>query len=161
MNFRYLCLCLVFLANHAHAALWREVGTVEETGTQVSVDDSTLAVDRGSIVTGWVKFDFAKPQERDGQKLSGYISHRMVDCAANRYWVMEGWGYPSSNAEPVRLYSTTQEWQMPPPDSEAEIASAALCVESQTIFEQLGITARLQIVWGMLQTFINRSLMIH
>lgn len=141
MMLRLLLLYLLVFASAANAAQWREVGEMD-SGTLVSVDDKSLSVDHDSIVTGWIKFEFAKPQLRDGQKLTGYVSQRMVDCASNRYWVMDSWGYPPSNAEPVRLYSTAQEWQLPPPDSEAEIANAALCFETTSF---LGLT------WGRLE----------
>lgn len=159
MSFRLSLLCLVFLATTVHAAQWREVGEVGETGTLVSVDDRSLSVDHDSIVTGWVKFDYAKPQERDGYKLTGYASQRMVNCEINRYWAMDSWGYPSNNGEPVRLYSTVQEWQMPPPDSEAEIASAALCSEAQSFlglaWGRFEIFSRLQTVWSILKGAIS------
>ncbi len=128
-----------------------------ETGTIVSVDDTSLSVDHDSIVTGWVRFEFAKPKERDGHKLTGYVSQRMVNCEINRYWVMDSWGYPSNDAEPVRLYSADQEWQMPPPDSEAEAAAAALCVETKS-FLGIGfdIFSKLQTAWSVLKGAISR-----
>jgi hypothetical protein len=157
MILRLFLLFLLLFASSAHAAKWREVGEVSETGTIVSVDDGSLSVDHDSIVTGWVRFEYAKPQERDGHKLTGYVSQRMVNCEINRYWVMDSWGYPSNNAEPVRLYSADQEWQMPPPDSEAEIASAALCNETLS-FMGIGfeIFSRLQTVWSILKSTIAR-----
>lgn len=160
MSLRFSLLCLVLLANTAHAAQWREVGEVGETGTIVSVDDGSLSVDHDSIVTGWVKFEYVKPQLRDGNKLTGYVSQRMVNCEINRYWAMDGWGYPSNDAEPVRLYSAVQEWQMPPPDSEAEIASAALCNEAQSFlglaWGKFEIFSRLQTVWSILKGVMGR-----
>lgn len=152
--------CLALLATTVHAAQWREVGEVGDTGTVVSVDDRSLSVDHDSVVTGWVKFEYAKPQQRDGNKLNGYVSQRMVNCEINRYWVMDSWGYPGSNAEPVRLYSAEQEWLMPPPDSEAEIASAALCSEAQSFlglaWGQFEIFQRLQTVWSIIKGAIAR-----
>lgn len=156
---RWLVLLMV-CAQAANAAEWREVGEVPATGTLVSVDDSSFVTERGSIVSGWVKFDYAKPVERDGRKLVAYASRRMVNCEMNRYWVMDGWGYPPKDAEPVRIYSTDQEWLMPAPDSEAEIASAALCVEGSSIlgfaWSGFQIVSRLQTVWNTIKGTIFR-----
>lgn len=153
---RLLLFLLLVSAISAHAGQWREVGEVGETGTIVSVDDASLSVDHDSVVTGWVRFEYPKPKERDGYKLTGYTSQRMVNCEINRYWVMDSWGYPSNNTEPVRLYSADQEWQMPPPDSEAEIAAAALCNETMS-FLGIGfdIFSRLQTVWSILKGAIS------
>jgi len=145
----------VVLVQSATAAEWREVGTVPDGGASVYVDDASISVDHDTIVKGWVRFDYDKPQERDGHKLDSYASQRMVNCESNRYWLMDGWGTRSGGGEQVRLYSTFQEWQMPPPDSEAEIASAALCYEAKSIFgkiwDKLQIVSRLQMVWKMLR----------
>ncbi len=157
MNFRYMIATTLLLASVAQAAEWREVGEVEDTGTVVSVDDKSLSVDHDQIVTGWVKFEYAKPSERDGYKVIGHASRRMVDCSVNRYWVTDAWGYLPNNAEPVRLYSTVQEWQLPAPDSEAEIANAALCFETTSVlglgWGRLEILSRLHSVWGVLKSF--------
>lgn len=149
---------LLLTAWPCHAAKWRMVGGVPESGIRVYVDDATLAVDHDYIVKGWVRFDYEMPRERDGHKLVAYASHRQVDCEANRYWIEEGWGYPGSEAEPVRLYSTAQEWQMPPPGSEAEIASAALCFETNSLFDVLTdkgtVFQGLMYVWQTIKSHI-------
>lgn len=125
---------LLAAAPSATGAEWRVVGAVPGEGVKVSVDDASLKVDHEYIAKGWVRFDYDKPRERYGQQLMGYASHRQVNCEENRFWVEESWGYPGAQAEPVRLYSAAQEWQMPAPGSEAEIASAALCYETKSIF---------------------------
>lgn len=142
----------------AGAAQWREVGSVPDSDASVYVDDASISVDHDIIVKGWVRFDYDKPRERDGYKLTSYVSHRMVDCAANRYWLMDGWGSRSEGGEQVRIYSSFQEWQMPPPDSEAEVASAALCNEAQSFFggawNKLQIMNRLQLVWKIIRSAV-------
>lgn len=157
MTLRLFLLFLALLAVPAYAAQWREVGEVGDSGIIVSVDDKSLSVDHDAVVTGWVRFEYPKPRERDGHKLAGYVSKRMVNCEINRYWVMDGWGYPSNNGEPVRLYSTDQEWQMPPPDSEAEIASAALCNETVSVLGiGFQIFSRLRTVWNFITGAFSR-----
>lgn len=157
LRFPQLLLLLSLASLPATAAQWREVGQVPDRDTAVSVDDASMAVDHDTIVDGWVRFEYGKPQNRDGQKLNAYVSHRMVNCAINRYWLMDSYG-TRSTGEQVRLYSELQEWQMPPPDSEDEIASAALCNEAKSIFgklwDKLEIVSRLQLVWKMLQAAI-------
>lgn len=152
-----LLLALVLTSSLADAAKWREVGDVPERDTIVSVDDASITVDHDTIVDGWVRFDYDKPRERDGNKLSSHVSHRMVNCAVNRYWLMDSYG-TRSGGEQVRLYSEFQEWQMPPPDSEDEIASAALCYEAKSVFgvlwDKLEIVNRLQLVWKMIRAAV-------
>lgn len=118
----------------ASAADWREVGTVMERGITVYVDHASVKADHDIIAQGWVRFDYQNPQTHAGQPLSRHTSLRMVNCQNKRYWVSEWWGYPSSGGEPVQLASQSQEWQMPAPDSEAEMAVQALCAETQSIF---------------------------
>jgi hypothetical protein len=155
MKLRCVLVAALLFASAAQAAEWREVGEVEDTGTIVSVDDKSLSVDHDQIVTGWVKFEYVKPSEREGYKVISYASRRMVDCSVNRYWVTDAWGYLPNNAEPVRLYSTVQEWLMPAPDSEAEFANAALCFETASILgwgkDRYVIFARLYSVLGILK----------
>ncbi len=155
MKLRCVIVGTLLLASAAQAAEWREVGEVEDTGTVVSVDDKSLSVDHDQIVTGWVKFEYVKPSEREGFKVISYASRRMVDCSVNRYWVTDAWGYLPNNAEPVRLYSTVQEWLIPAPDSEAEFANAALCFETTSIlglgWGRVEILSRLYSVWGVLK----------
>lgn len=144
---------LMLITAGSHAANWREVGEVPETGTIVSVDDGSLTVDHDIIVKGLVRFEFEKPRVQDGYKLDAVVSQRMVNCEVNRYWQLDAWGY-RDNAEPVRLYNATQEWQTPAPDSESEIASAVLCNETQSIFGivwgNLAIAHRLRLAWQAL-----------
>jgi hypothetical protein len=157
---------LVFLVGQmmfsfpCQAAKWREVGEVPDSDAIVSVDETSISVDHEYIVTGWVKFEYDKPRERDGYQVTGYVTQRMVNCEVNRYWLMDGWGYPPNGAEPVRLYSTIQEWQMPPPDSESEIASAALCYEAKSVFgmlwDTLQIFQRLKLVWDIISAKITQ-----
>lgn len=150
---------LMALAVSSHAAQWREVGEVPETGTIVYVDDASLSVDHDTVVKGWVKFEYDKPREHDGHKFDAYVSQRMVNCEVNRYWQMDAWGY-RNNAEPMRLYSTSQEWQTPAPDSDSEIASAVLCNETKSIFgivwDKLAIAQRLQMVWRIITSALGR-----
>lgn len=129
-----VCACLS--VPMAQAAQWREVGQVPATGTRVFVDDDSLTVDHDTVVKGWVRFEYARPREQDGYPLNASASLRMVNCETHRYWLMEGWGY-RSNAEPVPLFSTSREWQAIGPDSENEIASAAMCYEASSIFRKL------------------------
>ena len=143
---------MLLAATHAsQAAQWREIGEVPDTGTQVFVDDASLSVDHDTIVKGWVRFEYETPKAHDGYKLNAYVSHRMVNCQANRYWIVDGWGYRDAASEPVRLYAQSQEWESPAPDSENEIASAVLCYETKSVFgvvwEKLAIVQRLQMVW--------------
>lgn len=161
--FRFFLMVAVLqcmIPDNAGAAQWREVGSVPDSDASVYVDDSSISVDHDTIVKGWVRFDYEKPRERDGYKLTSYVSNRMVDCAANRYWLMDGWGTRSEGGEQVRLYSSFQEWQMPPPDSEAEVASAALCNEAKSFFgmlwDKLEIMNRLQLVWKLVQSAVTR-----
>lgn len=155
----WAALALTLMASAAHAAEWREVGEVPDSGTIVYVDDASLSVDHDTVVKGWVKFEYDKPREHDGQKFNVYVAQRMVNCEVNRYWQMDAWGY-RDNAEPVRLFSTAQEWQTPAPDSESEIASAVLCNESRSIFgivwDKLAIAQRLQMVWRIVVSAVGR-----
>ena len=151
-------LLLLSLVAPACAAQWREVGEVPGTGTQVFVDDASLNVDHDTIVKGWVRFEYAKPQLRDGYKLNAYVSQRLVNCQANRYWLVDGWGY-RDKAEPVRLYSQAQGWENPAPDSENEIAAAVLCVETKSVlgglWDKLQIAQTLQLAWRLLTAAVG------
>ena len=115
------------------AAEWNQAGSLPEYGVSVFVDDTSLSVDHDVIVRGWVRFVYDQPREVDGRMLAGHDSLRMADCRTRRYWVVEGWGrLPGDDASPVRLYSSAQEWQVPAPDSESEIAVQALCSEARS-----------------------------
>jgi len=157
--FAWLLLAATMFSLPAHAAKWREVGEVPETGTIVSVDESSLIVDHDTIVKGWVRLEYDKPRERDGYKVDAIATQRMVNCEVNRHWQMEEWGY-RNNADPVRLYSTSQEWQTPAPDSDSEVASAVLCNAGKSIFgviwDQLAIAQRLQMVWRLVTAVLSR-----
>jgi hypothetical protein len=133
----------------AQAAQWREVGKVADTGTTVYVDDASLSVDHDTVAKGWVRFDYDKPKERGNYKVSAYASRRMVNCEVNRYWVMEGWGY-RKDVEPVQVFSVTEGWQTPAPDSEDEIAAAVLCNETKSIWDKLAVMEHLLTVWHLL-----------
>jgi hypothetical protein len=153
-----LFLGLLATSTQVAAGQWREVGEVPERDAVVLVDDASITVDHDTIVKGWVRFDYDKPHTLDGHKLVSYVSQRMVNCETNRYWLMDGYGTTSGTAEQVRLYSSFQEWQMPPPDSEAEVASAALCNEAKSVFSSLWgtlqIANRLQLVWKLIRSAI-------
>lgn len=116
------------------AADWHEAGTVMERGITVYVDHASAKVDHDIIAQGWVRFDYLKPQPVDGRALFRHTSLRMVNCQSLRYWVSEAWGYPADGGNPVQLATGSQEWQLPVPDSEAEMAVQALCNETQSIF---------------------------
>ncbi|HEY3327086.1 MAG TPA: surface-adhesin E family protein [Novimethylophilus sp.] len=127
----------LFLSPACHAADWYEVGGFPDKGVKVYVDESSLVVDHDTVVTGWIRFEYKTPRERDGKQLIGQSSLRMANCGDRRYWISEAWGHPPNNTEPVRLYSDTQEWQLAAPDSEARIALDALCFEAQSLFSIL------------------------
>lgn len=156
---RLVVVLILAPAAPAYAAEWREVGVAPGSGTLVYVDDASLSVDHDTVVKGWVKFQYDRPREHDGQKFDVYVAQRMVNCEVNRYWQMDAWGY-RNNADPVRLYSTAQEWQTPAPDSDSEIASAVLCNETKSIFgiiwDDLAIGHRLQIVWQAVVAAVGR-----
>ncbi|MCX7627511.1 MAG: hypothetical protein N2Z69_03760 [Methylophilaceae bacterium] len=137
MNRRFL-LFLFFLspwfAGMCLAANWREVGSFPDTGVRVLVDDGSLSIDHDVIVKGWVRIEYMAPRERDGLLLSAYSSQRMAHCENGRFWVGEGWGMVPDKAEPVRIYATSQEWRLPAPDSEDEIAYHALCYEARSLW---------------------------
>ena len=143
----------------AHAANWREVGEVPNTNITVFVDDNSLSVDHDTIVKGWVRFDYHKPREREGLMLTDYVSQRMVDCENNRYWITEGWGHSKGKPEMMQVFTSAQEWQQPVPDSEAEIASAALCMEAQSVlgklWEKFQIAQQLQMAWRILNGVLS------
>jgi len=126
----------------SQAASWREVGGFPDNGVKVYVDEASLEVDHDVIAKGWVRFEYAKPRQRDGMQLIGHSSLRMANCQDRRYWVSEGWGYLPNTAEPVRLYSGSQEWQLPAPDSESEVALDALCFEAKSLFDIVWDAAR-------------------
>lgn len=121
------------IAVPCQAATWREVGGFPDKGMKVFVDDASLAVDHDYIVKGWVRMEYMAPREHDGMQLSAHSSLRMTDCENGRYWVSEGWGYLPDKTDPVRLYASAQEWQVPAPDSEDEIAYRALCYEARSM----------------------------
>ena len=126
----------------ASAADWHEVGMAMERGITVYVDHASVKVDHDIIAQGWVRFDYSQPQPYQGRPLSRHASLRMVNCENKRYWVSEGWGYPADGGSPIPLASESQEWQMPAPDSEAEMAVQALCHETQSIFSTVWAIVR-------------------
>lgn len=152
-------LCMGLMATALHAGQWREVGEVPDTGTIVYVDESSVMVDHDTIVKGWVKLEYDKPRIRDGQKVEAIATHRMVNCEVNRYWQMDEWGY-RSNADPVRFYSGSQEWDTPAPDSDSEVASAVICNAGRSflgvIWDQVAIAQRLQMVWRLITAALSR-----
>lgn len=129
----FVLLLAPWMALPALAANWREVGSFPETGVRVLVDDATLSVDHDVVVKGWVRVEYMAPREHDGLQLIAYTSLRMAHCENGRFWVMEGWGTLPDKAEPVRLYTTSQEWRLPLPDSEDELAYQALCYEARSL----------------------------
>lgn len=152
-------LCMMLMAHALYAGQWREVGEVPDTGTIVYVDEYSVVVDHDTIVKGWVKLEYDKPRLRDGQKVEAIATHRMVNCEVNRYWQMDEWGY-RSNADPVRFYSISQEWETPAPDSDSEVASAAICNAGKSFFgvlwDQVAIAQRLQMVWRIITAALSR-----
>ena len=157
MNIRFallFSLTLNLLATlPCQAASWREVGGFPDTGVKVYVDEASLAVDHDIIAKGWVRFEYSVPRQRDGKQLIGHSSLRMVNCQDHRYWISEGWGYLPNTAEPVRLYSDSQEWQLPAPDSESEIALDALCFEAKSLFDIVWDAAKLGLTRLKLEVF--------
>ncbi len=152
-------LSVLWLAGVAQAAQWREVGEVPDTGTIVYVDESSVMVDHDTFVKGWVKLEYDKPRMRNGQKVEAIATHRMVNCEVNRYWQMDEWGY-RSDADPVRFYSGSQEWDIPAPDSDSEVASAVICNAGRSflgvIWDQVAIAQRLQMVWRLITAALSR-----
>ena len=140
---RFFCLCALLggIPLPGLAADWHEVGTVMEPSITVYVDHDTLKVDHDVVVQGWVRYDYAQPQPEAGLPLSRQTARQMVNCESRRYWTTERWGYPSSGGAQVPLPGT-QEWQLAPPDSEAEMAVQALCAETQSVFGW---------VWGVIR----------
>ena len=132
----FFSLTLSFLsALPCQAASWREVGGFPDNGVKVYVDEASLKVDHDIVAKGWVRFEYSVPRQRDGMPLIGHSSLRMANCQDHRYWISEGWGYLPNTAEPIRLYNDSQEWQLPAPDSESEIALNALCFEAKSLFD--------------------------
>lgn len=136
-HFIALGIAIALLSPACHATDWYEVGGFPDKGVKVYIDES-LTVDHDVVVKGWVRFQYQTPRQQDGKQLIGQSSQRLVNCKDRRYWITEAWAYSSGNAEPMRLYSDAQEWQLAGPDSESEMAVDALCYGAGTL---LGILA--------------------
>lgn len=154
--------CFLFLAAMSLpglAANWREVGSLPQDGITVHVDDNSLLVDHEVLVKGWVRFDYKPPREREGQVMASYTSYRMVNCETQRYWITEGWAYPPNRPEPLQVYYDSQYWRLASPDSEAEIAVAALCYETKSLFgivwEKLSLQHNLAELWEKMRRGIS------
>lgn len=120
---------LLLTALSCLAADWNEMDDLPSSyGMRIFVDDASYQT-RHEIRQAWVRMDYAKPRERDGMALTSYLSYRLVNCDTRRYRVTEHWGYVVGSPEPMQLNNAMQEWQSVLPNSEADVAVAAICHE--------------------------------
>jgi hypothetical protein len=125
---------LLLIASAVQAANWTEFRGRAVPGTTVFVDDSSVEIDRDTIVKGWVKFEYDTPKMINGKVVIGRMTQRAVNCETGRFWVTEDWLNVKNSGDPIPLAITgnEQQWQKAAPSSEAEMALDALCYNNKS-----------------------------
>lgn len=122
------------IAGICHAAEWNEMDDLPSTfGLQVFVDDASYDA-KGAIRQAWVRMDYTKPREKEGRMLKSYFSHRIVNCDTRRYYITQSYGFAAESGEEVPFNTLNQEWLLAVPDTESDIAMAAICHEPRNDF---------------------------
>ncbi len=134
-----LTILLLLVARPLHAADWKEFRGKALQGTTVFVDGNSVEVDRDIVVKGWVKFEYAKPKRSNGAEVTSRVTYRMANCESRRYWVVEDLLNAKNSIDPIRLEAMgfAQQWQVPAPGTESEMALEALCYETRSMFGSL------------------------
>ncbi len=126
-------LTLLLVATVVHAADWQEFRGRSVPGTTVYRDDNTVAITRDSLVDGWLKFEYSTPKNINGQLVVSRTTHRIANCNNGRYWVFDDWlNVQNGDPIPLAITSNEQQWQLPVPSSEAEMAMDALCYATKS-----------------------------
>jgi hypothetical protein len=107
-------------------------------------DDNSLTIERDTVVEGWVKLEYTTPRNVYGQVVISRMTHRAVNCATGRYWIMEDWLNLKNGGDPIQLAITgnEQQWQKAPPSSEAEMTLDALCYATKSSFGEAWDTVK-------------------
>jgi len=127
-------LILHAVAGSCQAAEWNEMDDLPATfGVQVFVDEASYDA-KGAMRQAWIRMDYPKPREKEGRMLSSYFSHRLVNCDTRRYFITESFGTVAETGEQVPFNSVMQEWLLVVPDSESDMAMAAICHEPRNDF---------------------------
>lgn len=134
-----LTILLLLVARPLYAADWKEFRGKALQGTTVFVDGNSVEVDRDIVVKGWVKFEYAKPKWNNGAEVTSRVTYRMANCESRRYWVVEDLLNAKNSIDPIRLEAMgfAQQWQVPAPGTESEMALEALCYETRSMFGAL------------------------
>lgn len=137
-------LTLLLIASVAQAANWEEFRGRSVAGTTAYRDDNSVEIAHDTVVTGWVKLEYATPKNIYGQEVISRTTHRAVNCATGRYWIMEDWLNVKNGGDPIPLAITAnqQEWQKAAPSSEGEMVLDALCYSTKSSFGEASDTIK-------------------
>lgn len=122
-----------------HAANWTEFRGKSVEGVTVFVDERSVEIEHDTLVKGWVKFEYAKPKLNQGAEAMSRMTSRVVNCDTRRYWVIEDMLTVRHSVDPVHLEVSNgqQQWQIPVPGTESEMALDALCYQTRSAFGKL------------------------
>lgn len=134
-----LLVLLLLVARPLYAADWKMARGKPLADTAVFVDGNSTDVEHDTVVKGWVKFEYSKPKRYNGVEATSHVTYRLANCETHRYRVMEDMLNVKNGIEPIRLEvsGNAQQWEVPPPGTEAEAALDALCYETRSLLGQL------------------------
>lgn len=134
-----LIIPLLLVASPLYAADWKAARGKPLGDTAVFVDGNSVEVEHDTVVKGWVKFEYGKPKKYNGAEVTSRVTYRLANCETHRYRVMEDMLNMKNGIEPIRLdvSGNAQQWEVPPPGTEAEAARDALCYETRSMLGQL------------------------
>jgi hypothetical protein len=131
-------LVLLLMATMAQAANWEVFRGRSVAGTTAFWDANSVEIEHDKVVKGWVKLEYSTPRNINGNQVVSRMTHRAVNCATGRYWVMEDWLNVRNGRDPIQLAigANEQQWQKAAPESEGEMALDALCYATKSFFDE-------------------------